>query len=479
MPHLKNKILVPRVILAAQMAAIAIAGFPLGLWQGKWVEDTGSYVAVTRMPLQEALRGFRTLGYPLMLKAVEPFGENYEAAPWMHFVLLCCAVFLLDAALRRFGVSPWQACVASSAFLYATLQERYYIENIATDYSAMVAAGATVGCLFWLAAEPKRVVLWCALAVCLALTYHIRPAYLFMVPLAPFLGILFRFLRARATGDPFVWKQFSFVLTLVSLTPYCAYCLLRLVVVGHFGLVSFGGYTLVGLAVELLDPATVEDKLPEQYRPLAREILSRREARNMPNAFAGHLWVNMRAYEDNYSPNVWQIALPAARHIYGNDRVQYNNELAAFSRHVIWSEKGKYLLWVAYSYPRAVAKLLYRYWFIWFFGPAAALLFLVRRWKTRSRQIPDDSHATAAIESRNIHKRHALAIASMLWLAIAYFFCSYTMVILSGVYCDSRYPVAAGAFVPSFIALVILRELDLIRHIARTPEADARKAIIP
>jgi hypothetical protein len=256
--------------------------------------------------------------------------------------------------------------------------------------------------------------------------------------------------------------KYAVLLSLVSFVPYLAYCLLRLAVVGHFGLISFGGYQLAGLAVEMLDNETVEEQLPERFRPLGREILKERAELGMHGAFSGRYYMNLRQYEDNFCKNIYQVAVPIAKRIYGDDNVLFNNELTAFSKSVVWLHKKQYMIWMAESLPRAAAKLLYRYWFIWLFLPATVLLAVFRWMKMRQK-----GKRLVLTPNYNTH----FAVNSMLWLAVSYFFCSEMVVIASGTYGDSRFTVAAGVFVPSLIALIMLREFDLLGRIRQTTES--------
>ena len=171
---------------------------------------------------------------------------------------------------RRFGATPWQAFAASSGFLYGAVQLPWLISIVMTDFPAEVAAGMAVACVFWLAARPRNVLGWLGLAFFLAAAYHLRPAYLFLVPLAPCLGLVLRHIHAKSTGTPNRWQGFLSGLLAVALLPLLAFCTLRWMALGEFNLVSFGGFNSVGLAAELLDKHLVEHELPADFRPLAQ-----------------------------------------------------------------------------------------------------------------------------------------------------------------------------------------------------------------
>ena len=373
--HLRTCSRHPRIWLAAQLLAVVAAGGVFGLWHLKLPleGDSVSYVATSKMPSLQALTSMRTLGYPLLLKAVALVSPNYIVIPWIHLGMFCAAIFFFDFALRRFGASPWQAVLASSALIYALLPLRTPIGLVLTDFPGEVLAVTTVGCLFWIAAEPRRPLGWLLMTVCLLAAYQVRPVYLFLVPLTPCLGLWFMWLRTQHAGIAFAWKRPLAGLLAASCLPLAAFCLMRLALVGNFGLVSFAGYNLSGLAVEMLDSSLAERELPPRFRPLAREILKERQERGLHNAFVHGRW-DLARYELNFSPNIYGIAVPTVKRLYGDEPTMVNRELADFSRQVIALRKGRYLLWVAYSIPRAAAKAACFDWIILPLAAIAALL---------------------------------------------------------------------------------------------------------
>ena len=85
------------------------------------------------------------------------------------------------------------------------------------------------------------------LASAVSAAYHIRPSYLFLVPLVPGLGLVL-----SRIGDPACsWARrgiFRRRLRRPCCVPLLGYCAARYFITGHFGLVSFAGYNLAGLA---------------------------------------------------------------------------------------------------------------------------------------------------------------------------------------------------------------------------------------
>ncbi len=434
------------------MSVVLIICTACGLMEVKLSNDSWNYIAASQMSPTEVLGCIRTIGYPLLLKVVSPWSPDYRVIPWIQVLGLFFAVFFLDSTVRRWGASPWRAFAVSTGVLYAAFQNCAF-RYVGTDFPAMVMAIVTTSFLFWVSVSPKRILPWIGLTVSLACTYHIRPAYLFLVALAPCLGILFLFFRADRAGNPIPWERFSLALCGVSILPYLGWCLLRLLVVGHFGLVSFGGIAVVGIAVELLDREMIETKLPQQWKPLATAILQQRESRGIQSVFRGGGVIKLRQWELLYNNNVHRVACRAACRLYGDDRVIVNRRLSDFSKTVIRLNKGKYFLFLIYSLPRAVLRLVYCGWAVKLFGALAALLFAARVCMFRRRSLEAD---------REEHPEDRSLFFAMFWLAVLFFLAKTFLVILV-VSAISRYILPAGVFVPSVLLLWLFHEARLIR----------------
>ena len=452
-PNVATALRCPRFWLALQLAAAILAAGCCGLWKVEISADTESYIVASQATWAEAMVGPRTLGYPLLLRAVDVVSPDYHLMPFVHLAMLAGAVFLFDFSLRRFGVSPWVSLAISSAIIYAALPWRTPVAFLLADFPAMTLAVATVACLLWVVAERRRILPWLGLTTCLAAAYQMRPAYLFLVPLVPCLGVAFVFLWSKGRGAPRIWKGLSVGLLAAAALPLLGYCLLRLKMVGDFGLVNFAGYNLSGLAVELLDEPMIDGELSPHFRPFAREIMAERHRLGMTAAFGPGLRVSLQQYEANFSGNIYHVALPAARRIYGSDPVACNRQMAHFSREVIGLRKGWYLLWAAESLPRAVMKILWFQWILWVLVPVAVVLPAVRLGMWRRREKRKDIAAGV--------------IPHVLWLlaalAVAYFLAYMALMCLSGSYGDSRLVVPAGVFLPSLLAMVIVGQWEKIR----------------
>ena len=266
----------PAFWLALQMLAV-IGGIHLCGWDVVHeVPDSESYLQTGSMPPAQMLASIRTAGYPLFLRAVGSASPGLRILPQVHLAFHFFAVVLFYWALRYFGASPWQAFAAGTGVLWSVFHDPS-IHDVASDSLAISMAIVTVSLLLFVSATPRRLGPWIGLTLCMALTYHIRPAYLFLVPLVPFLGLLFRAIHARWHRAPFLWRRYAATLLATAILPFLAFCTLRLAVVGHFGLVSFGGWNIAGIAVEMLDRPLIDAHVPEDLRATALDILQARD----------------------------------------------------------------------------------------------------------------------------------------------------------------------------------------------------------
>jgi hypothetical protein len=440
----------PRSWLIIQLFGVIAVGACFGCWDVQYAADTPLYVATSEMPLTDAMANSgRTLGYPFLLRAAGMLAPEYRAIPWVHLALLSGTIIFFDSALRRYGCSPWEAFLAACGVLYAVLPWRNQVAWVLTDFPGMLMAVNSIGCLFWLLGNRRSFLAWLGLAFAVFAAYSIRPAYLFLVPLVPCLGLVLSRVRwgcslrsARSWG-------FAGALAVVCLVPLLAYCTLRFAVVGRFGLVSYGGYTLSGLASELVDPE-IDNELPVAHRPLAKAVRDKRAELGMKSIFPGRFGVDMALFERQLSPNIFKVAVPSAKRLYGEELLVHEPELLAFSKEVIAARKAKYFRWAAFYPPRCLAKILFFEWSLWLFLPAALVLSLLGRRSPLGGKKGTSNPADVDCPVR--------IIAPFCWLGPAYFLASVATLCLAGSPADSRLAVPTGVFLPPLVLLWLAQE---------------------
>ncbi len=441
----------PRFWLVVQMAVFALVLWLTGLLAPRESNDTKSYVEASRMPGRLMLTSPRTVGYPLVLKAVAPWSPDFQAIPAVQLAVHFLAVAFLDFVLRRFGATPWQAFAVATGFLYTVLND-LGVSYLLTDSLAKSMAAFTVGFLLWTSVSPRRLDLWIGLAVSLAATYQIRPAYLFLIPLTPLLGIALLRLQSSWRGTPFCWRASGLALCGVALVPFLGFCLLRWTLVGHFGLVSFTGCNLVGVAGEWIDQPMIDTELPEAWRPLAQEILEGRKRMRLESPYRrGGL--DMYVWERNHLATVVQIAYPAAKRLYGDDHVLVDRQLSGLSKQILWLRKGAYLRFLIYNLRDGLAKFLQTGFVLQGLLGLGFCLFAVRVLARPRGAIEPPS--AAPVPSYGV--MHALLL-----IAVSFALAKLLLVALVESVI-ARYVYAAGLFLPSVCGLWIYQELVMLR----------------
>jgi hypothetical protein len=233
--------------------------------------------------LATSLHGIRTFAYPLFLKGVQMVSPDLSDLPLCQFAVHVLAVVAFYLAVRPLVGSGRLALAVSSGLLYSNtilIDGRYLMsEALASSLAILAVAGllAVVG-------RPRNLWAWGGLTLALFLAYQTRPAYLFLVPLVPVLGLLLLVLVSPREAWRRRRRRVGLGLTAAAFLPLLAFCFLRLALVGHFGLVAFNGYSLAGIASQLLTEEGVPE-LPEEVRPLAEAVLERQEVTEMDRTY--------------------------------------------------------------------------------------------------------------------------------------------------------------------------------------------------
>ncbi len=304
--------------------------------------DSSGYLEFTWFPITQALLQHRTFGYPLFLEGCRVVASDVQVVPLAQLAAMILASWVLYWGLRQAGYRPstagWCAVVlmlGQGAFKLGT--------TVTSDSLAISLAVASAACFLATTAPRSGTLAWIGLVLLTFLTYQTRPAYLFLIPLWPLLGrLLDRNLLRPEAARADRWRRVVLYAAATGL-PFVAFCTIRWAVVGHWGLVSFGGYNTVGVAGQFLDEELV-DELPNDVRLLATEILRRRAADKNWTAPS-----NFIAMEQMYNPMVWGVAVPAARQLYANNPVLVNQNLGRLSTCIIQRRPTLYMRWLRWN----------------------------------------------------------------------------------------------------------------------------------
>ncbi len=311
------------------------------------------------------LTGSRTPGYPIMLKAAQVIDPGLKQLPSMQYLLHVTAVMIFAACLMKLGFSGLLSLAAASPLIYGNFALGYCSHMLA-DSPALSLALVSAGLFFLFLSNPDKILFSIMLGAIVFLTIITRPAYLFLVPLYPFLTLL---LQGFTDSDARVKWNRRILSSLKCLTaimiPLLLWCSLRLMMVGHFGIVSFSGKNLIGIAGQL---ATIDmvDKLSPEYRTFAKNISIARIALKTDNGFQEYKpGANYyAAFTNNFNPTAHRIvplALQYSFHYEDRDFSEWKDRIfpdddpkhiddiewdrfqAAFSREVIAVKMRDYL----------------------------------------------------------------------------------------------------------------------------------------
>lgn len=346
-------------ILILQMVIVAIGLWQTGRFHAQLTNDSPGYIQFPFGSTADALRNLRTPAYPLFLKILSSITGSYQTAPVVHYLSYCAAVTVFFSGLRRTSHSPVAAAIIAGSLLTTAILWQY-VAAIGTDTVAAAAGILTMGLLLHVASGEQRTT-WAVVCTVASTTlaWLIRPAYLFLIPAVPLIMTLME-IRRTSTGPFQIRSTVAYGLKSVTLIclPLIAWCLLRLWVVQSFGVVSFGGFNLVGIAGQFLTAEQIP-RIPADLQPLAEQALNNRS--QLP---AGSLQMqdadplNYLRMETNYDVTIWSMFEPAARQLYGDDDNAVNTQLRKIATAILKLVPGKYVIWLIKSFRHGIYKIL-------------------------------------------------------------------------------------------------------------------------
>jgi hypothetical protein len=277
----------------------------------------------------------------------------------------------------------------------------------------------------------------------------VRPAYLFLVILCPCLvGMAFGMVHCfrQTTRAKLVCLSF-----LCCVLPVIAYCGLRWAVVGQFGIVSFGGYNLIGVSGQFLDEGDLSG-LPADLRPLAESALQHRRAASPRGPYGHEAPLHYLRMETEYDPTIWSDFAPAAMEL--KTETPVNVQLKRLGTALVLRHPRSYAVWLVKSVRQAAKKLGWD-----FLDNPAYLLVSLIAWGL----VPFSMALPGVVWPGTSPTIRVLKLSFL--MSVTYATLSLALVILV---CPplGRFTDAAGVFLgmPLFCGLIVLcrRERDLI-----------------
>ena len=413
---------------------VVVAGFLL--WFGQFEAtpqvDTTSYRDYSFDSATSALNDKRTFVYPSVLHFFQVVDGSERLIPWFQYLVsaVCCGFFLSTLIHCRWN--PWMSIAAVSPLLASPLVLEYS-QILTPDLLAQSLSIVAVSCWLTLVNKGRGLGSLFGLSLSSFLAYQTKPSYLFLLAFIPIGGWIARWWLNPTNRD--AWKV-ALRLTAASTIPFVAWCAMRWTLVGHFGLVSFGGYNIVGLAGQWIQKDSMQH-LTEEVRPLAEKILQGREEKK---------WDSTGAYEETeirFNPMVWEIAVPAAAKLYEEDSRMMNRRMAELSKQILESQPKSYASWLVKAAKRAFrscVEITLRNPIVLALIPWWLLAFALN-WRKTSEKVEGNSVRTYHREFQTI-----------VWLGLGYAICKIGLVILVEPPIE-RYCAPAAVFLASIPAM--------------------------
>jgi len=343
-----------RILLAAMAAVFAILALTGGL-RPSLTPDTPGYLSPWTW--SELWGGRRT---PFLGFLLAPFGDDFSLYPTLIVGLFFAAAYYLFGSLVRFGVSERAALALTLPLLVSNSLVRY-ASDVHAEFPSIVLLLYALAELLRLAADarprPWRYAAFCA---ALGMAYLMRPSLLPFLIVMPALALSLGFVRERR------WRlRRTAVILALSVAPFLLVSTIRYRAVNDFNVVSFGGFTLGGIASSLLNES-IFDRLTPEHRELARAVLDGREAMVSSGAISPMVIdykIRQRSYSrtarsyfdilaSNYDELLYKIVVRERRP--GESWVEFNKRVMAFSVAVIRESPKGYAMWIVGAFRSAV-----------------------------------------------------------------------------------------------------------------------------
>ncbi len=282
-------------VIAGQLILLILIFWIKGLLVYKFFNDEPSYVLVNFSSLPAMLGGHRTIGLPLILKLYHFFFKDNFLWPYFQMVVYSISVIFLYGSFLKFGFCRVLSLVIATHLIWEP--------EVFKKFSYVMTEPLTVSFLNFALGFLLRTFRqndwksYFLLGFSTFALYQLRPNLTLFVALLPFwaLAISCVFEKSNFLRIGKLFLKYA----IVTVIPLLLFCLLRLAMVGHFGVVSFAGVGLSGHATYFLNEKNIK-YLSGENRILAEEILQRKRKLGYPVNLAPSDARRM-PYESRYS----------------------------------------------------------------------------------------------------------------------------------------------------------------------------------
>ncbi len=359
----KNQKLYAKVI-GLQLLFLAVMLVLVGKWRPEAGADSQSYVHLSQASFTEVFSSSRTAGYPLLIRALRFLVGGENAIPAFQFLAHGFSTWVFCLGLMAMGFGALHAILGASGLLYATIFLTH-VNRLLTDSLGASLAILSAGLFLILWHRPRSRKLWLAFTASVFLDYQVRPAYLYLIAVFPFVALVWMGL-ARSFDS----RMFGKILAACAL-PFLLFCGFRGVGFGHFGLVSFGGMNLIGIAGQFLTDEQIPS-LPEHLRELASVAQRIKRENNVLSPFA-HGVFDYHIVASNFNTTTHHVFYPAASLLVGDDQIKINRLLTDMARVLVMRSPGPFAHVVYLNLQMAIGGTLLRN-FLFLFGILAAFM---------------------------------------------------------------------------------------------------------
>ncbi|MEZ6124337.1 MAG: hypothetical protein R3C49_14360 [Planctomycetaceae bacterium] len=348
----------PRLVAYAFLITVfLILSSKLGVTVPTVVPDSPGYTDFA-WSFPELLAQKRTFGYPLYLAITNAVFGSDQWVGWGHAVIFAAAAI-------------WFAeCVSDQnrirlAVVIGLLGSNIYWLHAYTIATDTVAASMGLMTVAWTVRLIKHRNGWTGSAVVLfaGIAWCVRPAMLAVIPAAVAIDFFLTVRGYRQADTPGGSRpklilqsllQSSRLLLFLCL-PVLLFCGLRFATLGKFGIVSFGGYNLIGLVGQF--PLADDVNLSSEDAAAVQRNAARRKL-EFPANFGDLPMMNYTRLEANYDTAIWQWYAPAAVEVLGDDPTRVNSTLRAMGSEILRNSYRDYLVWLAKAFRQAVRRTL-------------------------------------------------------------------------------------------------------------------------